>query len=55
MDQNTEDPGVNINNSMSGNLPEHTSTNNNNTPKFDTVDDSDAKGDENENEEAIQY
>ena len=54
MDQNTEDPVVNINNAISGNLPEPTSTNDNNTPKFEIIDESDAKEDENENEEAIQ-
>ena len=54
MDQNTEDPGVNINNDMPGNPPEPTSTNDKNTPKVDTVNKSDAKEDENENEEAIQ-
>ena len=54
MDQNTEDPGVNINNAMTGNPPYPTSTNNKNRPKVETVDESDAKEDENENEEAIQ-
>ena len=54
MDQNTEYPGVNINNLMPGNPPEPTSTSDNNTPKVDTVDKSDAKEDKNQNKEAIQ-
>ena len=54
VDQNTEDPGVNINNAMPGNPPEPTSTNENNMPKAETVDEYDSKEDENENEEAIQ-
>ena len=37
VDQNMEDPRVNINNSMPGNPPETTSTNKNNTPKVETV------------------
>ena len=47
MDQNTEDPGVSINNSMPGNPPEPTSTNDNNMPKLEAVGDSDTKEDEN--------
>ena len=39
---------------MPGNPPDPTSTNENDTPKVGTVDKSDAKEDENENEEAIQ-
>ena len=45
--QNTEDPGVSINNSMPGNPPEPTSTNDNNMPKLEAVGDSDTKEDEN--------
>ena len=45
---------MNIKKAMSGNLPDHTSTNNNNTPKVETVDESDAKEDENENKKAMQ-
>ena len=51
--QNTENPGVNINNAMPGNPLEPTSTNDNNTPKLETVDESDAEEDENVYEEAI--
>ena len=40
---------------MPGNPPEPTATNNNNTPKVETVDESDAEEDENVNEETIQY
>ena len=54
MDQNIEDPGVNINNAMPGNPPDPNSTNDTNTPKVETADKSDAKEDENENKEAIQ-
>ena len=54
VDQNTEDPGVNINNSMTGKPPEPTSKNGNNTPKVETVNESDVKENENEKEEAIQ-
>ena len=54
MDQNTENPGLNINNAMPGNPPELTSTNNNNMPKVETVDKSDAEEDKNENKESIQ-
>ena len=58
MDQNTEDPGVNhttvANNAMLGNPPGPIPTNDNNTPKVETVDESDAEEDETENEEAIQ-
>ena len=43
MDKNTEDPGVNVNNDIPGNPPEPTHTNDNNTPKVETVDKSDAK------------
>ena len=53
MDQNIEDPGVNINNAMTGNPPDPTSTNNNNTPKVETVNESDTKEDKNGNKEAI--
>ena len=54
VDQNTEDPGVNSNNAMPGNPPEPTPTNDNNTPKVESVDKSDAKEDRNENEETVQ-
>ena len=54
VDQNTEDPGVNINNSMTGNPPKPTSKNGNNMPKVETVNESDVKENENEKEEAIQ-
>ena len=54
MDQTIEDPGVNINNAMTGNPPGPTSTNNNNTPKVETVNESDAEEDETENEETMQ-
>ena len=50
MYQNTEDLGVNINNTMPGNPPEPTFTNDDNMPKVETVDKSDAKEGENENE-----
>ena len=53
VDKNTEDPGVNINNAMCVNPPEHTSTNNNNTPKVDTFNESDAKYENNENKDVI--
>ena len=53
VDQNTEYSGVNLNNAMPGNPPETTPTNNNNTPKVETVDESDAEEVENWNEEAI--
>ena len=51
MYQNTEDLGVNINNAMPGNPLEPTSTNYNNMPKVEIVENSDAGEDENENEE----
>ena len=54
MDQNTEDPGVNVNNAMPGNPAEPTPTNDNNTPKVETFNEYYAKEDENENEETIQ-
>ena len=54
VDQNTEDPGVNINNAMHGNPPEPTCTNDNNTPKVETADESDVEEDGNEKEAAIQ-
>ena len=50
VDKKTEDTGVNINNAMPGNPPEPTHTNDNNMPKAETVDESDAKEYENENE-----
>ena len=57
VDQNTEDTGVNhitgANNSMPGNPTWPIPTNDNNTPKVDTVDESDAKENENENKETI--
>ena len=58
-DQYTEYPGVNhcteTNNSMPGNPPGHILTNNNNTPKVETVkNDSDTEEDGNENEEKRQ-
>ena len=54
VDQNIEDLVVNINNAMTWNPPYPTSTNYNNTPEVETVDESDAKADKDENEEAIQ-
>ena len=54
VDHNTEDQEVSINNAMPGNPPEPTSKNNNNTPKVETVDKSDAEEDKNENKEKIQ-
>ena len=54
MDQKTEDTGVNINNSMPGNPPEPNDTNDNNASKVETVNESDAKEDKNENKETIQ-
>ena len=41
-------------NAIPGNLPEPTSTNDNNTTKYETVKKSDAKEDENERKEVIQ-
>ena len=47
MDQNIEDTGANINNAMPGNPPDPTHTNDNNTPKVETIDKSNAKEDKN--------
>ena len=58
VDQHTEDPGVNFTtgekNTMPGNPLEHIPTNNNNKPKVETVDKSDAEEYETENKETIQ-
>ena len=58
VDQNTEDPGVNHttgeNNSMPGNNPGPIPTNDNNTPKVETVGESDTEEEETENKETIQ-
>ena len=48
VDQNTEYPRVNANNAMPGNPPEPTPINNNNTPKVETVDESNTEEDKNE-------
>ena len=48
VDQNTEYPGVNVNNVMPGNPLEPTPTYDNNTPNVETVDESDVEEDENE-------
>ena len=54
VDQNTEYKGVNINNTIPRNPPEPTDKINNNAPKVETVNESDAKEDKNENKETIQ-
>ena len=58
VDQNTEYPGLNHttgeNNAIHGNPPGPIPTNDNNMPKVETFDDSDAENNETENEETIQ-
>ena len=58
VDQNTDNPGLNhtigASNAMPENPPDPTPTNYNNTPKVETVDESDTEEDETENEEKIQ-
>ena len=48
--KHTEDPGVNIINAIHGNPQEPTYTNDNNTPKAETVHEFNAEEDKNENE-----